>query len=72
MTTSTAVRARLVDALRRDLIGPGPTDADLFDERLEAPPSRWYLAGFLAPAPDGKARAADALVARVLEIYEHL
>ena len=61
MTTSTAVRARLVDTLRRDLIGPGPTDADLLDERLEAPPSRWYLAGFLAPTPDGKTRAGDAI-----------
>jgi hypothetical protein len=27
--TSTDVRARLVDTLRRDLIGPGPQDTDL-------------------------------------------
>ena len=27
--TATAVRARLVDTLRRDLIGPGPDDIDL-------------------------------------------
>ncbi|BBE73286.1 DISARM system helicase DrmA [Oharaeibacter diazotrophicus] len=50
-TSPTAVRARLVDTLRRDLIGPGPRDADLSDERLKDNPSRWYLTGFLVPAP---------------------
>jgi hypothetical protein len=45
------VRARLVEALEAELIGPfysagyeGPTD-----EALPLPPSRWYLTGFLAP-----------------------
>jgi len=33
--TSTDVRARLVDTLRRDLIGPGPQDTDLTRERLK-------------------------------------
>lgn len=47
----TAVRARLVDTLRRDLIGPGPEDVDLSDEQLKDNPSRWYLTGFLVPAP---------------------
>lgn len=47
------VRARIVNTLRRDLIGPGPDDADLARERLKDNPSRWYLAGFLAPALGG-------------------
>ena len=37
---------------RRDLVGPGPQDADLARERLNENPSRWYLTGFLAPAND--------------------
>jgi hypothetical protein len=52
--TSARIRARLVDTFRPDLIGPGPgpEDADLATERLNENPSRWYLAGFLAPADD--------------------
>ncbi len=53
--TATAVRARLVDTLRRDLIGPGPDDIDLAREVLKENPSRWYLTGFLAPSLDGAA-----------------
>ena len=41
-----------MDVFRRDLIGPGQQDADLANERLNESPSRWYLAGFLAPAED--------------------
>ena len=52
MTNSVDIRARLVDLFRRDLIGPGPRDADLATERLNESPSRWYLTGFLAPAED--------------------
>ncbi len=59
MSDSNLVRARIVEAVRRDLIGPGPGDLDLRDERLKENPSRWYLTGFLAPAPDGKDDAAD-------------
>ena len=55
------VRARLVDALRRDLIGPGPQDADLAGEVLKENPSRWYLTGFLAPSPEGKGQEEVAL-----------
>ena len=40
MMTSVDVRARLVETLRRDLIGPGPVDLDLRDERLKENPSR--------------------------------
>lgn len=54
---ATAVRRRIVDLLRRDLIGPTPgaEDADLAREILDKNenPSRWYLTGFLAPALDG-------------------
>lgn len=47
----TAVRGRLVETLRRDLIGPDPRDANIVNEKLDTNPSRWYLTGFLVPAP---------------------
>ncbi len=59
MMEAVDVRARIVETLRRDLIGPGPQDADIRDERLKENPSRWYLAGYLAPAPDGAGDGAD-------------
>jgi hypothetical protein len=51
---SVSIRTHLVETFRRDLIGPNPDpdDADLATERLNENPSRWYLAGFLAPADD--------------------
>src|SRR5258705_5883037 len=49
-TNTVVIRERLVDTLRRDLIGPGPEDADIARELLKNNPSRWYLAGYLAPA----------------------
>jgi Helicase conserved C-terminal domain len=52
MTNSVDIRAHIVNVFRRDLIGPGLQDADLANERLNESPSRWYLAGFLAPAED--------------------
>ncbi len=52
MTNSVDIRAHIVDVFRRDLIGPGPQDGDLANERLNESPARWYLAGFLAPAED--------------------
>jgi hypothetical protein len=52
MTRPVEVRARLVDILRRDLVGPGPQDQDLARERLSENPSRWYLTGFIAPKED--------------------
>jgi hypothetical protein len=60
-TSPVEIRRRLVDTLRRDLIGPGPGDADLSKERLKNNPSRWYLAGFLAPALDGIADGAESV-----------
>ncbi|MEA1842962.1 DISARM system helicase DrmA [Agrobacterium tumefaciens] len=47
----TTVRGRLVETLRRDLIGPNLNDIDIADEKLDTNPSRWYLTGFLVPAP---------------------
>ncbi|MBZ9916581.1 MULTISPECIES: DISARM system helicase DrmA [unclassified Mesorhizobium] len=49
--TPAEVRERLVDILRRDLVGPHPDlDPDLAREVLEGTsPSTWYLTGFLAP-----------------------
>src|ERR1700741_2428212 len=49
---SVDVRSSIVNAFRRDLVGPGPQEADLARERLNENPSRWYLTGFLAPADD--------------------
>jgi len=57
MATSEDIRRDLVRTFRRDLIGPLPDsvesgDADLQRERLDDRPSRWYLAGFIAPSED--------------------
>src|SRR5438045_2893184 len=57
MATSEGIRRDIVRAFRRDLIGPLPddveaSDADLQRERLDDRPSRWYLAGFIAPSED--------------------
>jgi hypothetical protein len=50
MSDSAAVRSRLVEALRLDLIGPSINDADEYqDETIGLAPSKWYLTGFLVP-----------------------
>lgn len=46
--TPAAVRDRLVEALRLDLVGPD-NDHLFAHELLPDPPSRWYLTGFLVP-----------------------
>jgi hypothetical protein len=61
VASAVTVRSRLVDALRRDLIGPSPQDADLSHERLKNNPSRWYLAGFLAPAFHGISEGTESV-----------
>jgi Helicase conserved C-terminal domain len=58
--TSTDVRARLVETLRRDLIGPGPQDSDLARERLKEKPSGWYVNGYLAPVPEPSGTSAES------------
>lgn len=59
MKTSEEVRAQIVNVFRRDLIGPAQQDADLATERLNENPSRWYLAGFIAPADDPLGQEGD-------------
>jgi hypothetical protein len=59
MTNSVDIRTQIVNVFRRDLIGPGPQDGDLSDERLNESPARWYLAGFIAPADDPLALDGD-------------
>lgn len=60
--SAAAVRAGLVDRLRRNLVGPSaPEDADLAEELLPAgeTPSRWYLTGFLAPSGETPVAPVD-------------
>jgi hypothetical protein len=49
-TTSSEVRAKLVDALKLDLVGPWPA-RPLANELLPENPTRWYLTGYLVPDP---------------------
>ncbi|HEY7335051.1 MAG TPA: DISARM system helicase DrmA [Bryobacteraceae bacterium] len=60
--TSAEVREELVRALQLDLVGPTPEGLGDAEERLDQPPSRWYLTGFLVPAGAGEAQATDAEV----------
>ena len=60
--TPVAVRERLFDLLRRDLVGPHPDlDQDLAREVIAGvAPSTWYLTGFLGPKREtGTARAGS-------------
>ena len=60
MLTSAEVRAKLITALRLDLIGPQPRDP-YQDEILPLAPSKWYLTGFLVPyEADLKDRSDDS------------
>jgi len=49
VTTSAAVRTRLIEALQLDLVGPTTDDLDHAEEILPQAPSLWYLTGFLVP-----------------------
>lgn len=64
-TTPVGVRERLLDLLRRDLVGPHPDlDPDLAREVLAGvAPSTWYLSGFLGPRP--KTRTARRFAAAI-------
>lgn len=68
--TDVDVRARLVEALEADLVGPflaETSGGSGGDEVLTLPPSRWYLTGFLAPkggqepAPDDASSVDETL-----------
>jgi hypothetical protein len=58
--TSEAARARLVEALRLDLVGPW-TGHPLAEEKIFGwtYPSNWYLSGFLIPVTTPPEKAAD-------------
>jgi hypothetical protein len=58
---SLEVRARLVEALKLDLVGPWAGHA-LAEERLQGwvRPSNWYLTGFLIPSGTAPEKRADA------------
>ncbi len=58
--TSADARARLVEALKLDLVGPW-AGHDLEDERLPGwvRPSNWYLTGFLIPSGTPPEQSAD-------------
>ena len=58
---SPEVRARLVEALKLDLVGPW-AGHPLADERLPGwvRPSNWYLTGFLIPSGTAPEKSADA------------
>ena len=60
LATSADVRARLVQALRLDLVGPGG-GLGVLDEQISRRdrPSNWYLTGFLIPAATAPEKAAD-------------
>jgi hypothetical protein len=59
--SSLEVRARLVEALKLDLVGPWAGHA-LAEERLPGwiRPSNWYLTGFLIPSGTAPEKSADA------------
>ena len=61
MVGSADVRSRLREALRLDLVGPGP-GPPLAEERLPGwvRPSSWYLTGFLVPREAPAEQRADA------------
>jgi hypothetical protein len=59
------LRDHLVAALAADLVGPMRVD-----ERLGAPPSRWYLTGFLVPVGAPEAQRVDPLADEALGIDE--
>jgi Helicase conserved C-terminal domain len=56
---SDQIRKELVAALRLDLIGPGPDDAEHAQEVLPHAPSKWYLTGFLVPYEADIAQKTD-------------
>lgn len=66
-TAPVEVRSRLLDLMRRDLVGPHPDlDPDLDREIISGTsPSTWYLTGFLAPRRKSAVeRRADAVLGK--------
>jgi helicase-like protein len=62
MTDSSRARARILDALRLDLVGPRPehSEHDAYaEETLPVAPSKWYLTGFIVPYEAPPEQRAD-------------
>lgn len=77
MPSSEDIRREIVRTFRRDLIGPlpdsvEPDDIDLQRERLNDRPSRWYLAGFIAPTEDPAALNAAGIETDDPSVQEEL
>ena len=68
-TSAVDVRTRLIDLLRRDLVGPHPDlDGDLAREVLSGTsPSNWYLTGYLGPRRRLKDRRLKAVTGEAAE-----
>jgi hypothetical protein len=68
MTTSAEIRAKLIETLQLDLVGPGRGHY-LEAERLweSEPPSRWYLTGFLVPTAAPESQKHDPESEEVLD-----
>jgi hypothetical protein len=64
---STAVRTRLVEALRLDLVGPDNAHA-FAKELLPDVPQRWYLTGYLVPATAPEEVKSDPTAQDELEL----
>jgi hypothetical protein len=68
MTTSADVRAKLVETLKVDLVGPGPGHPLEAEQLWESdPPSRWYLTGFLVPSAAPESQRHDPEAEEVLD-----
>jgi hypothetical protein len=59
MPTSAAIRTKLVDALKLDLVGPWPGH-EFANELLPENPTRWYLTGYLVPESAPVEHRSDA------------
>lgn len=68
MTTSAEVRAKLIETLQLDLVGPGPGHPLEAEQLWESePPSRWYLTGFLVPTSAPESQRHDPEAEEVLD-----
>jgi hypothetical protein len=56
--TSEQIRARLVEALRLDLVGP-TNDHSFANELLPESPRRWYLTSYLVPTTLPSAKKSE-------------
>jgi hypothetical protein len=67
--TSVEVRAKLVESLELDLVGPRPGLGDA-NEILSQSPSRWYLTGFLVPIDAASSQKLDEEATEELDAAE--